>query len=441
MNITPATIKSALFQVISNAENNINDFVKSPNKDMTRHRSCCFSDTILSIMHFTMCKTNTELLEYFSAASKRVPTQSAFCQQRKKLNDKLFPHLLKSFNKIFPASKKYKGYTLMAVDGSDLNLPAYKRDTVYRVKQARSDNYYYQMHLNALYNILDNRFHSISIQPRPEMNESEAFCQLVIDPDFDNKTIFIADRGYIALNTLAHLIDNGKSFLIRAISPASPGSLLKNIMEPNVESDEMITLGITRSHKKRNNNGQIIMKYIEKKRHFEPIPDGDHESIYYMTVRFVCIKLDNGEYEYLVTNLPADEFPPSELKVLYHLRWKIENSFRSLKYATALVYLHSVNREFIIQEIYAKIILYNFASILHSYAEKELCKYKKSNTKYNYKVSFDNVFPVARQLLTKRMSNKTTKTLLLMHKTPKRKHVSHPRRVRSQSANPLNSRA
>ena len=52
MNITPATIKSALFQVISNAENNINDFVKNPNKDMTRHRSCCFSDALLSIMHF-----------------------------------------------------------------------------------------------------------------------------------------------------------------------------------------------------------------------------------------------------------------------------------------------------------------------------------------------------------------------------------------------------
>ena len=29
MNITPATIKSALFQVISNAENNIHDFIKN----------------------------------------------------------------------------------------------------------------------------------------------------------------------------------------------------------------------------------------------------------------------------------------------------------------------------------------------------------------------------------------------------------------------------
>ncbi|MGN0246037.1 MAG: IS4 family transposase [Lachnospiraceae bacterium] len=440
MNITPSTIKSALFQVISNAEKNINDFVKCPNKDMTRHRNCCFSDTILSIMHFSMSKTSTELLEYFSAASKRVPTQSAFCQQRKKLNDKLFPYLLKSFNKIFPASKKYKGYTLMAVDGSDLNLPTNRKDTVYRIKQVRSDNYYYQMHLNALYNILDNRFHSISIQPRPKINEAEAFCQLVDDSDLDNKTIFIADRGYITLNTLAHLINNNKFFLIRAISPTSSGSFLRNIMEPNLEADETITLGVTRSRKKSNNNGQII-KCIKKTRHFEPIPIGDYESIYYMTLRVVCIKLDNGEYEYLVTNLPADEFPPSELKVLYHLRWKIETSFRSLKYAVALVYFHSVNREYIIQEIYAKIILYNFASILHSYAEKERCKCQKNDTKYNYKVSFDNVFPVARQLLTKRISNKIIKTLLLMHKTPKRQDVSHPRYVRSQSANPLNSRA
>ena len=215
MLLTPSLIRTKLFQVISNAEKHVHDFVHNPGRDMTRHRDCTFSDTILATLCFSMNRTNTELFRYFSSVQKHIPSKSAFCQQRKKLNDRLFPHLLKSFYDAFPDSNKYRGYTLMAVDGSDINIPVDKKDSVYRVKQARSDNYYYQMHLNALYNICDNRFHSIVIQPRPEMNENAAFCQLIDESDFDEKTIFLADRGYISLNTLAHLMDRNKVHRLR----------------------------------------------------------------------------------------------------------------------------------------------------------------------------------------------------------------------------------
>lgn len=440
MRIIPSTVKSKLFSIISDAEAHIDEFVVNPGRDMTRHRDCAFSDTILTIMNFSMNRLNTELFHFFADKLKSIPSKSAFCQQRKKFNDKLFPHLMKSFYDAFSTSNKYKGYTLMAVDGTDINLPTDRRDEIYRVKQARSDNYFFQMHVNALYNICDNRFHSIVTQPRPQMNENAAFCHLVDEGDFDEKTIFIADRGYVSLNTLAHLTERNKLFLIRAKKPDTTASLLHNLIESDHETDQSITVSVTRSKRNIKKYNLSCYKIARKDRVFEPIPVWDYDAVYRLPLRVVCIQLDTGTYEYLITNLPSDDFSVSDLKKLYHMRWNIETSFRNLKYALALVYLHSVNRDFIIQEIYAKLILYNFASLLHRYAEKGKKAPKKEN-KYRYKVSFTDTVPVAQMFLRRNIPNKIIKALLLKHMTAIHDKVSCPRAVRSQSVKPLNSRA
>ena len=440
MRFIPSTIKSKLFNIISDAEAHIHEFVVNPGRDMTRHRDCTFSDTILTIMNFSMNRLNTELFHFFADKPKNIPSKSAFCQQRKKFNDKLFPHLMKSFYDAFPTSNKYKGYTLMAVDGTDINLPTDRKDEIYRVKQARSDNYFFQMHVNALYNICDNRFHSIITQPRPQLNEQAAFCQLVDEGDFDEKTIFIADRGYVSLNTLAHLTERNKLFLIRAKKPDTSASLLHNLIEAEHETDQSITVSVTRSKRNIKKYNLSCYKVARKSRTFEPIPVWDYDTVFRLSLRVVCIQLDTGTYEYLITNLPVDKFPVSDLKALYHMRWNIETSFRNLKYALALVYLHSVNRDFIIQEIYAKLILYNFASLLHRYAEKAKKAPKKEN-KYRYKVSFTDAVPVAQMFLRRNIPNKIIKALLLKHMTAIRDKVSCLRAVRSQSVKPLNSRA
>ena len=61
MRIIPSIIKSTFFNIISDAETHVDELVLNPGKDMTRHRSCTFSDTILAIMNFSMNRLNTEL--------------------------------------------------------------------------------------------------------------------------------------------------------------------------------------------------------------------------------------------------------------------------------------------------------------------------------------------------------------------------------------------
>ena len=60
------------------------------------------------------------------------------------------------------------------------------------------------------------------------------------------------------------------------------------------------------------------------------------------------------------TNLPENEFDITELKNLYQMRWGIETSFRELKYAIGLTHFHAKKTEYVKQEIWARLILYNF---------------------------------------------------------------------------------
>lgn len=440
--MTPSTVRNRFLATLSQTESNISTFVNNPGADMTRHRCCDFKNTILATLSLSMGRTNTELLNFFGLKGRHIPSKSAFTQQRRKFNAKLYPHLLASFNKATPFTKTFKGFHVVAADGTDINLPTDKNDYVYRVKQARSDNFYFQLHLNALYDICENRYISAITQPRPEMNENAALCQLISECDMPQNTIFIADRGYITLNTLAHLQENNRYFLIRAKNPSSAASFLKDIIVPDVSSDTYLKVGISRSAKNRQKSHFDAFKYMRPDRKFDFIPVEDKTSVYVLNLRFTCLDIGNGSYEYLVSNLPTDVFSAEDLKDLYWKRWSIETSFRSLKYALSLVYLHSVNRELIIQEIYAKMLLYNITSLIHSYAQssRDLLERNK-NKKHIYKVSFEDAVPIAKALLCSPIKNIKIKALLLQHLTAVKANATSPRHLRSQTVKPLNNRA
>ena len=93
-----------------------------------------------------------------------------------------------------------------------------------------------------------------------------------------------------------------------------------------------------------------------------------------MIVRF---KLSDSTYETVITNLDEESFPPEELKHLYGMRWGIETSFRELKYTVGLLHFHAKKVENITQEIFARVILYNFTELITSHVVIQ-----KPNRKY-----------------------------------------------------------
>ena len=90
-----------------------------------------------------------------------------------------------------------------------------------------------------------------------------------------------------------------------------------------------------------------------------------------MNFRIVRFPISEDIYETVVTNLDEDRYPAIEIKKLYASRWGIETSFRDLKYTVGLLNFHSKKVMCILQEIYAHMIMYNFAEMITSHVAIE----------------------------------------------------------------------
>lgn len=199
---------------------------------------------------------------------------------------------------------------------------------------------------------------------------------------FDKNTIFITDRGYESYNVFAHVIEKGMFFLIRARDSSSSCMLSSFDLPKNKELDEEVSLIITRKQRKKEKADKKLYKLIPTGSTFDYADL--HTHFYYpMKFRIVRFKISTDSYEVVITNLPRDEFSPEDLKNLYGLRWGIETSFRELKYTVGLVNFHAKKVEYIKQEIFARLTLYNCCELITMHEvvqnKKQVCLPDKSN--------------------------------------------------------------
>ena len=116
-----------------------------------------------------------------------------------------------------------------------------------------------------------------------------------------------------------------------------------------------------------------------------------------MQFRVIKMKVAEDSYEYIITNLPYS-FDLEDLKTCYHWQWQIEVAFRYLKHANGLLYFYSKKPEYLKQEIYANLILYNFGVFLANEAIQENQKKKHRITnKYQYEVDFSSALKISRK--------------------------------------------
>ena len=80
--------------------------------------------------------------------------------------------------------------------------------------------------------------------------------------------------------------------------------------------------------------------------------------------RIVRFPISDTACETIITNLDASAFPLHDIKRLYAMHWGIETSFRNLKHTLGLLHLHAKKVEFVLQEIFAKLTMYNFCELI-----------------------------------------------------------------------------
>ena len=433
--VTPKRIRKDFFTTLQQMEKDRHLYVKDPLKDFTRNGTFSFQRTMLFLTQMESHSTNREINDFFLPLGLPI-TQSAFVQARGKFNAEAFPALFHRFNGKYKFRKKQFGLHLLAIDGSDLNIPADKKDCSTFIPYNSNQGGYHQMHINLMYDLMEQRYSDVVIQPRTEIREAAAACVMVERNPIGQNCLYICDRGFESLNLMAHITAQGNFFLIRAKEISSVVSPFSFIPVPeDAEFDLPVRFLVTRNPKLWKKNPSLY-KLIQNGRDFDLIAPGDRESIYELRFRLIKIQLGNGSYEYLVTNLPVSKFPPRVMKELYHLRWGIEVSFLFLKYGIALNYFHSVKREFLIQEIYARLILSNFISLVAACA-----KLPYTGTAYRYKISYSDAIYKCRGFLIGHKAYADVLSLLLRDKVPIRPNRSYPRNMRSQRLKTLQHRS
>ena len=421
----PKYIKNTLFSVIHDMAKHPEDFCRCPEKDFTRKRKLPFEQVLSLLVKMGGHSLRDEMLDCL-AFEETPASVSALVQQRSKLLPETLEYLFREFTNRCHKQKLYKGYRLLAVDGSDLQFTANPNDPLSYFPGVNGQKPYSFLHLNALYDLNSGLYLDAVVQKRRATHENAALVEMINRSNIKDSAIVIADRNYESYNTLEHIRKKGLHYLIRLREAAG---ILSNLPLPDGEFDLPIQIFLTRMQTKAvkalmmENPG--IYRFLPSKLNFEFLPNGSTD-FYPLSFRIVRFHISADSTETLITNLDADAFPPEELKHLYHLRWGIETSFRQLKYTIGLSLFQSKKVEYITQEIFARLTMYNFCELITSHVVIQ-----KKRRKYVYQTNFTAAVHICRQFLRGDVSPPKVEALIESYVVPIRPGRSTPRKTKN----------
>ena len=317
VNTTPKVLKHQIEDAITKA---VAEYRKDYPYDTSFTRKCTLNmETMVNLL---LSMQGGSLKKELYDAGIDV-TASAFVQQRNKLSWTVFEDAFEHFNADCNDVKKYKGYRVLAIDGTTVNMARNPKSDSF-VQNASNPKGYNQLHVNPLYDVLNKTYQHCIIQPQPQMDEVGCLAFYLSWYDFKEKTLIVADRGYESYNTFAHFLEHPNvDFLIRVKQDRTAMREIGKLPMTELDVDVSFTITTTQT-KVDKENGYILVqtRKNEDKVYSSKTRAGRWEfsSPYPMKFRVVRVLLDTGEYETLATSLPRC-FTPAEIKELYYARW------------------------------------------------------------------------------------------------------------------------
>lgn len=407
------------------------DFFENPKTDFSRIQKISLHDTMLFPMVISNEKTAVEMLDYFP--SDAIPSQSAMSYRRDQLKVSAYEALFKGFTSKLPQKRTFHGLHVIACDGTRVNTPYNPKDTDSFADCIENRKGFNQYHLITCYDVLNEVFTDAVIQGYHSMNEKLAFCTMLDRYPADAPSLFVCDRGFASYNVISHVQRNGHFFLIRLTAPMAHKIFpdTQDIERADVlDIEDTYYVGRVRSkeHSQLKN-----YHFISVKRTYDSIPAGSM-TLERFHVRLIKFPLPGGSYEYLLTNLLQETCSLLDLKELYRMRWGIETSYRYLKYASGMVYMHSVKQKFLFQEIFAKLTLYNFCTAAGQ------CRKEKTSGPRKYKYVIEKTYLVKACIRFLKGQLVDVIELIEKRKVPIRAGRTFERNLRRRHANTLQYR-
>ncbi|MDR1819927.1 MAG: IS4 family transposase [Methanobrevibacter sp.] len=354
-------------------------FVLVENK-FSRNRLMPFGDMTHSIVGNTGKSTVNELDGFFEIkyGDDRMPiSKQGYFNQRLYLDPEIFKETMRrSLTGIYSERKEdlsnFKGFNVLAVDGSEVMLP--------NTEKTRKD---FEVELRALKKTdspkarvsmisdVKNEFiidsviapYSTGEQPLAYLNIEEA--SNIIDL---TKSIVIFDRLYASTELIVQLLSKNSLFIFRLKK-----SIYKKERKRMKTDDEYVDINLNAGRTSSIKNEEIKEKAKE---------------LGSLNLRIVNIELETGGIETLLTNLPPEIASSEELKELYGERWGIERGYDVLKNKIEIENFSGKSKLIIEQDFYAQCLMYNLLISLKIELNKKIKKIKKfKDCEYKYKIN------------------------------------------------------
>lgn len=421
-------VKQKLLSIIEEMDSFHWLFTKNPEKDFSRKKKWSFGEIVKFMLTMEGKSLRDELLEYFDFDNS-TPSNSAFNQRRHQILPAAFEFLFYEFTNSFRNNATYKGLRLIACDGSDLCIAHNPKDKTTYFQSLPDSKGFNQLHLNAFYDLCSRTYIDAVIQPARIENENKAMCEL-IDRYNGQTAVFIADRGYENYNIFAHAEQKEMYYLIRVKDRTSNGIVSKLTLPEADEFDEWVNNTLTKKQTNEVKANPQKYRIIMKKTPFDYL-DLHANKFYEMKMRVIRFPISKDTYECVITNLPQELFEVDEIKKLYARRWGIETSFRGIKICDRINCFHSKKTEYIIQEIWSRMTLYNFCEIITANVVVET----KDTCKHEYQLNYTRAIHICHYFLSlkKEKAPPDIEYLIGHELLPVRTGRSDPRKVKPQS--------
>lgn len=349
-----------------------------------RNRDLNFKNIITIMLARKGKTTSMELFDFYKKAEKRCVSKQDYSKQRQKIKIGFFINAMDETIKDFYENykyEKYKGYIIVAIDGSKTILPRVKElEEIYGISNTKnSQQKCVQCNISGCYDCLNNIMLDIQIAPyASDERELAKKNLLALKEKLKNKKfLIIFDRGYPSIDMLSFLDNNGFKYLIRAQD--STYSKEKREMKSD---DEIVKIKLSRDRLTGKMDKETYDKLKEKK--------------YYQT-RIVKYELSTGTTEWLLTNLEKKEFDSTEIGELYFKRWKIEICFNTLKNKLQIENISGKKNLTALQDIYCTMVVYNMIATIEFIMKDE--DINKEENKYDYKINENILIGAFKDLL------------------------------------------
>lgn len=339
----------------------------------TRKRKMPADDIIISILSRKGLTASMDILDYFDEkGSEESVSKQAYLKQRKRLNYEVFSHLntsyLRNFYERMEPNDLYKGYLVLAVDGSKAEVPASKENaTAFGTQHSESGV------VRALVSCISDVFNKFTLDMQlGSIYDSEpelAVANIIRAKEIigDIPVIVLFDRGYPGLKLMNTLDQMGIKYIFRLSS-----NDYKKERSEMENDDEMVKLRHTYSR-------------IAKIRKKHPEAAASLATKEYTEVRIVRGITPSGKEIAFATNLIMGQLTTEEVTELYFKRWKIEESYNTLKNKLRFESVTGEATIYVYQDFWAQILVYNMVQDVLNSADAELMEKKEANG-YKYPI-------------------------------------------------------